>query len=143
VGGHANHLASALATGLIFVCALFFLRLLLKRDWLAAVVAALLGIWIEGDVLYSDQWKIQAAIYSLIYLAVLLIVIRLGLVAVISTVFFVNSFNPLVLGLDWSTWYAPYGLATLALLLSIAIFAFWRSLGSRSLFGHEEAGPAH
>ncbi len=140
VGGHANHLASALATGLIFVCALFFLRLLLKRDWLAAVVAALLGIWIEGDVLYSDQWKLQAAIYSLIYLAVLLIVIRLGLVAVISTVFFVNSFNPLVLGLDWSTWYAPYGLATLALLLSIAIFAFWRSLGSRSLFGHEEVG---
>ena len=34
--------------------------------------------------------------------------------------------------------FAPAGLATLVLLLGIAMFAFWRSLGSRELLGNEE-----
>jgi len=35
------------------------------------------------------------------------------------------------------SWITPSGLATLALLLGITAFAFWRSLGSRELIGAE------
>ncbi len=142
IGGHAGHLAQALTTGLGFYFALFFLRTLLKRDWLAAIVASLLGIWIEGGIVYSPDWQLKAAVYFVVYFALFLVLLRFGLLASISAVFFVNSFNAIVLGLDWTTWYAPYGLATLLLLSIIAIVAFWQSLGSRGLFGDEalEAG---
>jgi hypothetical protein len=49
--------------------------------------------------------------------------------------FFLNSSNAVTLGADWKAWYAPYGFAMLLVLLGIAVFAFWRSLGSRELIG--------
>ncbi|HEY2014342.1 MAG TPA: hypothetical protein VGH38_12620, partial [Bryobacteraceae bacterium] len=142
VGGHAGRLADGLTVGLGFFFALFFLRTLLKRDWLAAVVASLLGIWIEGAVVYSTNWKLTAAIYFVVYFALFLVMLRFGLVATISCIFFVNSFNSLVLGFDWSTWYAPYGLATLLMMLTIAFGSFWRSLGSRNIFSADAAEAA-
>jgi hypothetical protein len=45
----------------------------------------------------------------------------------------------ITLGTDWTTWYTPAGLASFLLLLGIAIFAFWRSLGTRELFSPEAA----
>ena len=59
--------------------------------------------------------------------------LRLGLVATIATVYFLNSFPAVTVGTNWKTWYAPSGIATLTLLLAIALFAFWRSLGDREL----------
>ena len=139
VGGHARHLANGLTVGLEFFFALFCVRTLLKRDWLAAAVASLLGIWIEGGLLSSEHWQIMAVIYFLVYYVLFLVMLRFGLVATISSIFFLNTFQTIVLGLDWTTWYAPYGLATLVFLLVLTIGAFWRSLGARSLFGEEQA----
>lgn len=51
-----------------------------------------------------------------------------------DAVFFIDSSNLINLGADWKTWYAAAGLATFFLVVGIAIFAFWRSLGSRELF---------
>ena len=56
-----------------------------------------------------------------------------------GAVFFIDATNQITLGADWKTWYAPSGLATMLLLLGIAMFAFWRSLGSRELFGGDAA----
>ncbi|HEV2448014.1 MAG TPA: serine/threonine-protein kinase, partial [Candidatus Sulfopaludibacter sp.] len=141
-GGHAIHLAQGLTVGMAFFFGLFFVRTLLKRDWLAAVAASLLGIWLEGSVFSSDHWQLTVAIYLVIYFALFMVMLRFGLVATISAVFFVNSFQMIVIGLDWTTWYAPYGLATLVFLLAIAFGAFWRSLGSQTLFGGEAAEGA-
>ncbi len=65
--------------------------------------------------------------------ALIFVLLRLGLVATIAAIFFVNAFNGMALGKDWSAWYVPASLATLLLLLGIAVFAFWRSLGGREL----------
>jgi hypothetical protein len=62
------------------------------------------------------------------------VLLRLGLVATMTATFFIDSCNLITLGWDWKAWYAPFGLATFVLLLGIAIFAFWRSLGSHELF---------
>ena len=35
-------------------------------------------------------------------------------------------------------WYTPYGLATMALLMSIAVYAFWRSIGTRTIGDQDE-----
>lgn len=64
--------------------------------------------------------------------------LRYGLVTIIVAVFFIDSMDSLGLGSDWKTWYAPAGLATLSLLAGIAVYGFWRSLGSGESF--EAAG---
>ena len=72
-----------------------------------------------------------------IHTGLLLVLLRYGLVTIMAAVFFINTIDDLGLGGDWKAWYAPTALATLVLLLGIAIYAFWRSLGSREVF--EEA----
>jgi len=136
-GSHATNLGHALLIGFAFFFALFCMRTLLKRDWPAALAASLVGIWIEGGLVGSEHWQIMIPIYLAIYFALFMVMLRFGLVATISTLFFVNALQSIVLGLDWTTWYAPSGLASLIFLLAIAIGAFWRSLGSRTLFGDQ------
>lgn len=138
VGGHTGPVAGARVRAGIFLRPLLC-GTLFKRDWLAAAAASLPGIWIEGGLPRSEQWLIVAAFYLAIYFAPALVMPRFGLLAPISTLFFLNSFQNIVPGFEWTAWYAPSGLATLVFLLTIAIGAFWRSLGSRSLSGDEAA----
>lgn len=135
IGGYATNLGHALVIGLAFFFALFCVRTLLKRDWPAALAASLVGIWIEGGLVGSEHWRIMIPVYLAIYFGLFLVMLRFGLLAVISTLFFVNGLQSIVVGLDWTTWYAPYGLVSLVCLLAIAMGAFWRSLGSLTLFG--------
>jgi hypothetical protein len=74
---------------------------------------------------------------SAFYGALIFVLLRYGLVATISAVFFLDSSNAIIVGSDWKAWYAPPGIATILLLGGIVVFAFWRSLGSRPLFGGE------
>src|ERR1039458_8611426 len=80
----------------------------------------------SGSVFTSPNWKLEAAISISVYSVLVFVLLRLGLVATMAAVFFIDSFNLISLGADWKTWYAPAGLATFFLLLGIAIFAFWR-----------------
>jgi serine/threonine-protein kinase len=139
ISGHAGHLSEALTIGFSFFFGLFVLRTLLKRDWLAAIAASALGIWVEGGILNGEHVLINVAIFLAVYFALFLVLLRFGLVASVASIFFVNSFQTIVVGFDWSTWFAPYGLASVVLMLVLAIGAFWYSLGSHRLFSDEEA----
>ena len=134
LAAHSNLMEGALFFGLLVFFAICGLRLMVKKDVLAAILAALLLILANGGVFSSPDWKVALAIYFGIYSVLVFVLLRLGLVATMAAVFFIDSSNLITLGADWKTWYAPAGLATFILLLGIAIFAFWRSLGSHELF---------
>ena len=119
--------------------AIFGLRRMLRYDMLAALAASLLFTMMEGEVIHSAEWQLMTLIFVGLYMALIFVLLRLGLVAIISSIFFANSFNALILGSDWKAWYAPSGIATLSLMLGIALFAFWRSLGSRELLAGDAA----
>jgi hypothetical protein len=142
IGAQAGCLDHALVIGLTFFFGLFVLRTLLKRDWMAAVAATLLGIFLEGGLVNAQDWQVKAALYAVVYFTIFVVLLRFGLLVMVSAIFFTNSFNGLSLGFDWTTWYAPYGIATMTLLGGIAGFAFWKSLGSRGLIGDEAAEAA-
>ena len=110
------------------------LRRLVRRDVPAAILAAALLMLGNGGVFNSNAWKLEAAISISIYSVLVFVLLRLGLVATIAAVYFIDAFNMITLGTDWKTWYAPSGIATCLLLLGIALFAFWRSRGSHELF---------
>jgi serine/threonine-protein kinase len=139
IGGYSSALADGLRFGLVIFLCIFGLRRLLRRDVPAALAAALLCTMSQGEVIQSREWPIMVLLYLAVYAALAFVLLRYGLVAAIAAVFFADSGNSVVLGSDWSTWYAPYGIASLALLIAIAAWAFWLSLGNRDLLG-DEAG---
>ena len=138
LGGHAGAVANALRAGLFAFMVIFGVRTLVRKDVLAALIAAVLFTLQEGEVVNAPNWEVAATIYVILFAVLIFALLRYGLVATIAAVYFINSFSAITLGGDWKAWYAPAGLATLLLLLGIAMFAFWRSLGSRELLGSEE-----
>jgi serine/threonine-protein kinase len=137
IGGHAEQFAAALTTGLVIFFCMFGMKMLFRNDIIAAVVAALLFTFSAGNVFSAQNMALTAGIYVTIYAVLLFLLLRLGLVATIATIYFLDTFNAIVLGSDWTTWYAPSAIATIALLLCISVFAFRTSLGDRQLLGSE------
>jgi len=132
---HAAHLGGALPLGLVLFLGVFGMRLLVRKDLLAALLASALAVAFNFNASHFTEWQILLPIYFVLFAVLIFVLLRLGLVAAMTAVFFLNSCGQIIVGADWTTWYAPYGVATLALLLGISLFAFWRSLGSRDLLG--------
>jgi len=130
---HVVQAEGALFFGLLVFFSICGLRAIVKKNIPAAILAALLLSFANSNVFVSPTWKLELAIYVGIYSVLLFVLLRLGLVATMAAVFFIDTINTITLGTDWKTWYTPSGLATLLLLLSAAVFAFWRSQGSSTL----------
>ncbi len=135
IGSHARGLGIALQAGLLVFFVIFCVRLIVRKNLAAAVVSAVLMAATEGSVQNAPNWKLSFAIYVLLFAGLIFVLLRFGLVTIMAAIYFINGFNAITLAGDWTAWYAPAGLATLLLLLGIAVFAFWRSLGNRELIG--------
>jgi predicted Ser/Thr protein kinase len=135
IASHLSTLDGALIFGLLVFFSLSGLRALVRKDVPAAILAALLFTVSNEQVFKSPDWQLEFAIYAGIGAVLIFVLLRFGMVSTMAAILFINSFNKITLGSDWKTWYAPAGLATFLLLLGVAVFAFWRSLGGRELFG--------
>jgi hypothetical protein len=137
VGSQADTLGGDMRLGLLIFLAIFGLRQLLRNDWLAALAAAVLFTLMQGEVSYTSERAVMITLYLIVYGALMFVLLRNGLVTTISTLFFIDSCNGVVLGTNWNAWYTPAGLASLLLLCGIATWAFYRALGTRELIGEE------
>jgi hypothetical protein len=66
-------------------------------------------------------------IYIVVYTILMGVLLRFGLVSTMACVFFLNATDGITPGTDLNTWYAPTGLASLALVPGITLPAFRRS----------------
>ncbi len=141
---HALTLNNLLPIGMILFLSVFGLRMLVRKDVIAALLAS--GIAVLFNVgLDSNRYtelRILVPIFFVLFTILIFVLLRVGLVAAMAAIFFLNSCSSIIVGSDWTSWYAPYGLATLALLLGIALFAFWRSLGAREFLGDAAVTPS-
>jgi predicted Ser/Thr protein kinase len=133
IGTHASTFAGLMLAGFFLFFAVFGIRRLVKRDVLAAPLAAALLVLFNNPAQLAEHWRVVVPVYFVLFSILIFVLLRRGMVALLAATLFVNSCGKIVVGTDWTTWYAPYGLATLALLAGVALFAFWRSLGSREL----------
>jgi serine/threonine-protein kinase len=133
----AASVAESMQVGLIVFAVICSIRRLVRYDILAALATAVLFTMTEGEVIRATnvEFLVMAALFVTIYTVLAFVLTRIGLVATIAAVFFINGFNSIWLGGNPKTWYAPYGIASLLFLLTIAGIAFWKSLGSRDLLG--------
>ena len=111
---------------------IFAMRQFLRKEWMAAIAAAALYTMAQVDTQGPDWWLV-GFIYLVAVSALIYVLLRFGLVSTIAAIFFINADNAMALGTDWGAWYVPASIATFLLLVGISVFAFWRSLGGRSL----------
>ncbi|MCX6612362.1 MAG: hypothetical protein NTW74_16115, partial [Acidobacteria bacterium] len=137
LGGIFSRLTECVSLGLVGFFFLFGAKMLLRRDWLAALAGALFFPLIESSVVNAANPLPTFAVYFLVYGVMLLIMLRLGVVAMMSTMFFLNLIGGPSLGTDMKAWYAPNGLVAIALLLMVAAWSFSVALGNRELIGDE------
>jgi hypothetical protein len=133
LGNFPDTISEGIRVSLIGFFAIFLLRRLLRRDWIASVAAALLFAALENNVANGDSWQLRYAIYACLYTVLIFIVLRIGVVAAASWIVVANLWGDALIGTDWTSWYMPYGVAALTVLLAAAIYVFWKSLGSRDL----------
>ncbi|MCI0350704.1 MAG: hypothetical protein L0Z53_14870 [Acidobacteriales bacterium] len=109
---------------------LFLFRLLARRDWLAVVLFTLVYV-VPG--FYIGNWRFVVLQILLIGL-IAVFMMRYGLVAVAVFNFADLALSTFPVTLNFSMWYAGIGLAPLVAVLSLAVFAFYTSLGGQKLF---------
>ncbi len=116
---------------LLFI--LFLLRVLLRSEWAAVVV--LLLILTARDALRSDSLLLGGVFNALAWGILLFVLVRYGLLATAAAVFLNIVFASFPITTQMSAWYSGIGLAGLALLLGLTLYAFHTSLGGHPLFG--------
>src|ERR1700691_4354182 len=118
----------AVEFGLIVVFAIFCLRALLRKDWIASVAAAVLFTLMEGE---ATQGILDFVFFVVIFTLLIFVLLRLGLVSTAVAIFVVN-FLLMTPGAQGLT--KPYESAVVtypALVLVVVIWAFWSTSGQQ------------
>jgi serine/threonine-protein kinase len=135
LGRQAAVMRDALMLGLPGFAIICFVRRLVRYDAIAAAVAAMLFTLTQPEAV-AGGWA-DLALYLAVYGFLAFLLMRVGLIATLAALVYINIFPSIWLGADWKAWYVPTGIATILLWLSVALLAFWKSLGSRDLLGEE------
>lgn len=145
LGGAGNWIAetsrvadNGIQAGMIIFFAIFGLKVLLKRDWLVVLVGSTLLPLQENSLAASKQLWLDLPMYMLVYAAIFLALTRFGLLTGMFLLMFANALGRSASNNDFTAWYMPNTVATMILLIAIALFAFWRSLGDQKLVGGSE-----
>jgi len=102
----------------------FILKLLLKKAWLAGVVfIVLMTLGNTGNSSYSFSYFILLVSLA-VNTALIFLLQRFGLVAVMAAIFFINVPEMFPITMDPSRWFWNVSLITLLVLASLAAYAF-------------------
>jgi serine/threonine-protein kinase len=135
VTGLGTQIFAAAMMSFIFLFVLLLLTIVLRRQWLAALIFSLIGASALGlgALLGGTPWTglIWVGVYPLLLVWVLF---RYGLLPLLAANFFfhLSIFFPMTS--NFSAWYAGDFVVALVLSLALASFAFYISLGGQRLF---------
>jgi hypothetical protein len=130
VGMFPEVLHEMLLTPIIFVFFVVLLRLVLRRVWLAATVFLVLMVL---PALGSGPLVLVLVSKLVLYGLILTAILRFGVLAVVVSLFYSYLSGVFPLTLDVSAWYFGASLVTMLLAGGLAAYAFYLSLGGRTL----------
>jgi serine/threonine-protein kinase len=120
--------------GLVWFVLIFVLRVVLRRDWLAA--GAFVAIYMVLHGLAATANPALAALFGAMQTALLVfMMLRFGLVALAASSFVYVLLILFPITADFSAWYAGASLFALLSVAAMAAFALHASLAGRPLFG--------
>ena len=117
---------------LLFFFLLFVLKVLLRKEWLAAIV--FVALWVTLKTLGSDYPWIDGSTWALLYGVAAIVVLRFGFVALAVGLFATDMLLNVPLTLDFSVWYASASLLPLFSLVALAVWGFYNALAGQKLW---------
>jgi len=126
--------ASILGT-LGFFFLLLGLKLLLRKDWLAAI--AFVAVYALPQGLTSSYVAVELPAQILVYAIAVLIVYRFGLIPLACAIFTINMLGNVPFTADLSAWYMPTSVLALLSVVALAAWGFYHSLGGEQLWRPE------
>src|ERR1017187_4664420 len=129
--GFVGQLAGSVmfAFGTFFL--LFLLRLILRKEWLAA--AAFVAIFVaEKSLADGELWEVP--VFVVVYVVLALLLLRYGIVPLIVSVLTADCLLNAPVTLDFSSWYIASSLVSLFLFLGIAFYGFRCTVAGKALF---------
>ncbi|HEX8814112.1 MAG TPA: serine/threonine-protein kinase [Terriglobales bacterium] len=117
------HIPLSIQSTLIFFFLILVFRLLLRKDWLAALAFIALGTVVRLP--NADFPAIEAGAQILIYGIAAVVVLRFGLVALAVGIFCADVLLNAPLTADLSAWFAPNGLFVVTTVAALAAWSFY------------------
>jgi hypothetical protein len=115
--------------GIFFL--LFLVRLLVRKDWIAAMVIVFLGAIANPG---GDSFWVTFLFEAAIWLSIYLVLRRYGLLALVVGLVVQNMLVTFPITTHLSRWYASGGIAGMLAIIAIALFALHSALAGQPLF---------
>lgn len=131
-GAWLRNWPQSIQTTLVFFLVFVGLKVLLRKEWIAAIV--FIAIFALPQGLGGSYVKVELPAMILVYGIAVLIVIRFGLVPLAIAIFTINMMAGVPFSADLSTWYMTTSILALISLLVIAGWGFYHSLGGKPLW---------
>jgi hypothetical protein len=117
---------------LAFFFLLFGLKVLLRKEWIAAIV--FVAIFALPRSLTSTYMSVELPAQILVYAIAVLIVLRFGLVPLACAIFTINLMANVPFSADLSAWYMTTSILALLSVVALAGWGFYHSLGGQPLW---------
>ena len=130
---------SAVSLAMLVLVFLLVFRLVFRKTWITVSAFLLLFLIMGAFVVEPPDgapgWFRIMGVAGIVGTggAMVLVVLRFGLLGAISGVFLTHMLSPAPLTWDFSRWYAGSGLLMAMIVLGVAAWAFYISLGGRQL----------
>jgi serine/threonine protein kinase len=118
-----------------FFFLLLGLKVVLRKDWLAAV--AFVSVFAFPLAFSTSYVRVELPAMTLVYAVAVLIVYRFGLVPLACAIFTVDMLGNVPATADFSAWYMPTFILALLSVLALAGWGFYHSLGGEPLWRPE------
>jgi len=135
MGAWLQQWPQSIQTTLVFFFVLFGLKVLLRKEWIAAIV--FVAIFAVPRALTSTYMAVEMPAQILVYAIAVLIVLRFGLVPLACAIFTINLMANLAFSADFSAWYVTTSILGLLSVVALAGWGFYHSLGGEPLWKAE------
>ena len=132
MGAWLRQWPQAIQTTLIFFFVLFGLKVLFRKEWIAAIVFVAIFALPRG--LTSTFMAVELPAQVLVYAIAVLIVVRFGFVPLAVAIVTVDLTSNIPFSADLSTWYMPTSILALLSVVALAGWGFYHSLGGEPVW---------
>jgi serine/threonine-protein kinase len=125
----------SIQTTLAFFFLLFGLKVLLRKEWIAAIVLVVIFALPRG---FSNSYPaVEVPAQIIVYSIAVLIVLRFGFIPLACAVFTINLMANVPFSSDLSAWYMPASILALLSVVALAGWGFYHSLGGEPIWRPE------
>ena len=117
----------AIQAGAVIFFLICGVRALVRRDWVAAVTAALVLALQQASLQRTDTLALDLTLIFIAYVAFAFVLLRMGLLPALVGIFVVNLLGRVPIASDFSSWMNPVAATQLFVVVAIAVYGFWRS----------------